>query len=341
MTQSKSKVIAVLTVAVVSLGAYSWFDYNSGSDQHHSGTDTSVSDTSVVDGSQNGLTNEPKHESVATQHWSEENHDPPVVAELTQSEHDHSRIGDGRNYISEALDSFHADPSYIGMLFEQYFQSNEIRSKRRIESQLSAISTFSDEGAAAERFILDNILKNYGMEQDRWAELLGVMGVRSPQVRAELLEALSVLDSQLALGYVIGAVLPVHPSVEEKQNVVQTIQVYTDHSDSHIRAAAINSVAMWGNQEHAVFIENGLNDPDSVVRHAAATASLLSDIRSSAIKELLIQISQSDTETPNTQQQALSSLSNYKLNEIEFQLLDVVSRNTYRNYRNAIVQDGS
>jgi len=234
--------------------------------------------------------------------------------------HKASDVPEGENYVSKTLRLAREDPDFINSLFQEYLILESAQERHQIATRVSAIAALSDSGENTERHILEQALDDTDDAQ-RWSELLGRVGVRSADVRQTLIDAIPLTNDTVVLGNLLKAILPVEASIDEKLAVVAQFELFVIHDEPKVRAAAIRGVSMWGNQDQIFALENGLRDSSNDVRHAAAAAAMMSDLRSDGVKASLLRIVADQSEPLDTREQAYFALSNYTLSESERMVL--------------------
>ncbi|MFK7997779.1 MAG: HEAT repeat domain-containing protein [Granulosicoccus sp.] len=244
-----------------------------------------------------------------------------VVPALRNTEGDKvSDVPAGENYVTKTLRLAREDPKFISTLFQDYLIQESANERHEIATQLAAIVVLSDSGENTERHIVNQALNDTDDAQ-RWSELLGRVGVRLPDLRQTLIDAIPLTKDGLVLGNLIKAILPVEASIDEKLAIVAQLEPFVIHEEPKVRAAAIRGVSMWGNQDQIFALEKGLRDPSNDVRHEAAAAAMMSDLRSDGVKASLLRIVADQSEPLDTREQAYFALSNYTLSESERMVL--------------------
>lgn len=230
-----------------------------------------------------------------------------------------STTAEPENFVADILQRAADDPTLPYQLLGNYLKIEDKAERLPLISALSALILFDENGAVIEQLILNRAVDPADANQARWADLLREVGVRTSPARQQVLDQLVLASEPLIAADLVHSILPVEASGEERLNVLAHLAPLVDHSNDSLRGAAIRQVAMWGGQEHIGMLENAMQDPSNEVRHAAAGAAMMSDLRSDAVKYSLIQMLGNDDEAQDTRLQAYYALDNYELTPTEQQ----------------------
>ena len=210
------------------------------------------------------------------------------------------------------VDQIRRSPELLGPILESYESLAPGKEKEVLYGML--IDTVALDGG--ERVEVIAVAKSTSQREEDagdWFRLLRDVGVRAPALRNQLLAHLPSLLDERNLSAAISSIVPQAVPAEEKAAVVNELSVYLNHAEASVRAATIQTIAHWGDDNHATVIEAGLGDASVDVRRAAATSALASNIQSDNIKSMLVVMLNDDGEDQETRIQAHNALSRYSL----------------------------
>lgn len=224
------------------------------------------------------------------------------------------------DYLADTVSQVENNSEYARELVSMYIEGRG--DDLILISKLSYLISFTEDGEHLEQFITDQLFNSSGEDQEKWAELLGAIGVRNASSHQVLIDSFPILGTDTALASVITALLPVHVLEAERVNIMAHIEPYVKHSNNEIRSAATLTGSLWGDPIQTVSIlESSISDESVDVRFASATAATLVDVQSPILKNSMLSRVIDKSEHIDVREQSLQALANYDLTEQENQIV--------------------
>ncbi|MGO1072788.1 HEAT repeat domain-containing protein [Lysobacter sp. CA199] len=148
---------------------------------------------------------------------------------------------------------------------------------------------------------------------------LDAIGIQDSQVRRTFLQLISAQQNPAAKARIFEKITPAPLPPEDLALFLKELELVRQSSDPEVRADGLIRTAAWDRSEAvAGVLRKGLYDQNPEVVRAAATAVLISNVRTQEIKDALLM--QASDATPNSQLQrsALEALRDFSLNREEY-----------------------
>jgi len=192
------------------------------------------------------------------------------------------------------------EPDLLYEILERLSYSTDPQEKDLLNGLLLEATFAMDNTELVEGYLAEKAINSTGEAQSEWISLASEVGVRSGEARDKVLSIIPGLTNTKDLAAALNSVVPQLVSNQERQQVLTELSSYVYHEDPTVRGTAIAATAMWGDEEQASNVIQGLVDPEVEVRHSAATAALLSNIRTDEIKKSLLLLMNNKAEELST-----------------------------------------
>ena len=213
----------------------------------------------------------------------------------------------------EFLNILEQSPQLIHPLLNSFVQLPEGKSKDLLRSLLATTGSLEIEHRAIEQVSLGD-----ATNRADWLALLRDTGIQTLDGRNSLLEQLTNLNQPEELSNALLAFSPQIVSASQRQDIIDQLSPYLNHTDDIVRNAAVESLSRWADSDQSYILEQALTDSSDRVRQAAVFAAFTSTIKSDYIKTILLGIMRDDNESWPLRMDAHNALTGYTLQGQEY-----------------------
>ncbi|WP_091794290.1 hypothetical protein [Lysobacter sp. yr284] len=154
---------------------------------------------------------------------------------------------------------------------------------------------------------------------ERCLQQLDAIGVQDPAVRRTFLQLISTQQDPTAKARIFENITPAPLPPEDLMPFLKELESVRGSSDPEVRADGLIRTAAWDRSDAiAGVLREGLYDPNAEVVRAAATAVLVSNVRTQDIKEALLALASDATPDSQLHRSALEALGDFSLNREEY-----------------------